>query len=145
MGARVQIIEIALVGIGLALKRDIAVGIATHGKPHQPLHEVGQIEEDEQHLALLCRVDALVVHQFVADVHPMMDKKNSQQINRREATEGQYRSPHNFHRCKGTIIFAIITPWHADNIAIANHLSYKKLFFLLIFVAKLLKCLIFAE
>ena len=31
VGAMVQVVEITLVGIGLALKRDIAVGIAAHG------------------------------------------------------------------------------------------------------------------
>ena len=82
MTAMVQIIEVALVGIGFALERNIAVGIAAHGQPHQPLHHVGQIEKNEQHLALLSRVYALMIHQLIAEIHSMMDKKHSQQINR---------------------------------------------------------------
>ena len=90
-----QIFKIALIGIGLTLKRDVAIGIASHG-------------EHKQHLALLCRVDALMVNQLIADVNPMVDKENPQQIDCREAMEGQYRSPHNFHRRKVTTLFAII-------------------------------------
>lgn len=110
MPAGVQIVEIALVGIGLSLKRDITVSITTHRQPDDPLHEIGQIEEDEQHLPLLRRVDALVVDQLVAEVHPMMYKEDSQQIDGRESMKGQYRSPHNFHCCKVTTIFANFTP-----------------------------------
>ncbi len=103
-----QIFKIALIGIGLTLKRDVTIGIASHGQPHKPLQQVGHIEEHKQHLALLCRVDALMVNQLIADVNPMVDKENPQQIDCREAMEGQYRSPHNFHRRKVTTLFAII-------------------------------------
>ena len=80
MAAMVQIVKVALVGIGLPLKRDIAVGIATHREPDEPLDDVSQIKEDVEHLALLGSVDALVVHHLVAQIDPMMDKKYSQQI-----------------------------------------------------------------
>ena len=86
--ARAQVVEIALVGIGLALKRDVAIGIATQGQSHEPLDKVGQIEEDKEHLALLGRVNALMIHQLVAQVHPMMHKKHPQQVHCREAMEG---------------------------------------------------------
>ena len=85
MPAGVQIIEIALVGIGLTLKRDVAVGVTPHRQPDNPLHEISQIEEDEQHLPLLCRVDALVVHHLVAQVYAMVYKEDSQQVDCREA------------------------------------------------------------
>jgi len=80
MAAMVQIVQVALVGIGLALKRDIAVGIASHGQPDQPLKEVSHIEKHVEHLALLGGVDALVVHHLVAQIDPVMDKKYPQQI-----------------------------------------------------------------
>ena len=69
-----QVIEVTLVGIGLALKGNVAVGITPHGQPHQPLDEIGEIEKHEEHLALLRRVDALVVHHLVAQVHPRVHK-----------------------------------------------------------------------
>ena len=80
VGAMVQVVEITLVGIGLALKRDIAVGIAAHGQPDQPLENVSDIEEHVEHLALLGGVDALVVHHLVAQIDPVVDKKYPQQI-----------------------------------------------------------------
>ena len=102
---RLQVSEIALIGVCLALKRDVAIGIAPHGKPHQPFDEIKDIEEHKKHLTLLCRVNALVVHHLVAEVHPWMHKKYPQQVNRRESMKWQYRSTHNLHRDKGTIIF----------------------------------------
>ena len=116
MAAVVQVIEIALVGIGLALKRDVAVGVTAHRQPDNPLHEIGHVEEDEQHLPLLCRVDALVVDELVAQVHSMMYKQDSQQIDCRESMKGQYRSPHDFHCCKVTTLFAIIHPDESSTI-----------------------------
>ena len=46
MATMLQVIQIALVGISLALKRDIAISIATHGESHQPLDAIGKIKED---------------------------------------------------------------------------------------------------
>ena len=100
---RFQIVRIALIGVRLALKRDVAVGVPPHGQPHQPLDDISEIEKHEQHLALLRRVNALMVDQLVAQVHAMMHEQNPQQINRRETPEGQYRGAHNLHDCKGTI------------------------------------------
>ena len=85
--SRPQVIQIALVGIGLPFKRDVMVGVAAHEEPDDPLDEVGDIEEDEEHLTLLSRVDALMVHHLVAQVHAMVDKKHSQQIDCRETVE----------------------------------------------------------
>ena len=85
-----QIVKIALIGIGLAFKRDVAVGIAAHGQPRQPLDEIGKVKEHIKHLALLGRVDALMVHQFIAQVNAWMYKKHPQQINRCESLEWQY-------------------------------------------------------
>ena len=76
-----QVAGVLLVGIGLALKRDVAVGIATHGQTHHPLEEISQIEKHIQHLALLRRVYAFVVNQFIAQVHARVHKNNPQQIN----------------------------------------------------------------
>ena len=84
MPTGVQIIEIALVGIGLTLKRDVAVGVTLHRQPDNPLHEISQIEEDEQQLPLLSRVDALMVHHLVAQVYAMVYKEDSQQVDCRE-------------------------------------------------------------
>lgn len=85
-----QIVKVALIGISLTFKRDVAVSIAAHGQPHHPLDEIGQIKEDKEHLALLCSVDALMVHQLVAQVHPRVYKKHPQQVNRCESLERQY-------------------------------------------------------
>lgn len=82
-----QIVKVALIGIGLTLKRDIAVGIATHGQSYQPFQEIGEVEEHKKHLALLSRVDALMIHQLIAQVHPRVHKKHSQQINCCESLE----------------------------------------------------------
>lgn len=100
-----QVIHIALVGIGLALKRYIPVGVAAHRQSQQPFHNIGNVEEHEQHLALLRRVDAFVVHQLVAQILTRMHKKHTQQIDSREALEWQNRCPHNFHSGKDTTIF----------------------------------------
>lgn len=101
----VQIVQVALVGIGLTLKRDIAVSIAAHGQPHEPLHEIGQIKEHEQHLALLGRVNAFMVHQLMAQIYPRMHKKHTQQVDGRVASKGQYGRADDFHRGKVTIFF----------------------------------------
>ena len=89
-GAMFQIVKVALIGIGLTLKRDVAVGIASHGQPHQPFKEIGKVEEHKKHLALLCSVDAFMVHQFIAQIHSGVHKKHPQQINRCESFERQY-------------------------------------------------------
>ena len=69
---RLQIVKIALVGVCLALKRDVTVSVAFHWQPHQPLDEISDIEEHKEHLALLRRVDALMIDQFAAQVNAMM-------------------------------------------------------------------------
>ena len=101
-GALTQVIHVALIGIGLALKRDVAIGIAAHGQPDQPFDEIGKKEEDKEHFTLLGRVNALMVHHLVAQVNPRVHKKHSQQIDGSESPEWQYRSTHNFHCCKYT-------------------------------------------
>ena len=80
MGTAGQVGQVALVAVCLALERDVAVGIATHAQPDQPLHHIGQVKEHEQHLALLSSVDALVIDQFIAQVHPGVDKHHPQQV-----------------------------------------------------------------
>ena len=102
-----QVVKVTLVVVSLSLKRDVAVGVAAHGQPHDPLAEIDDVEEDKQHLALLGRVNALMVHQLIAQVHTRVHKKHSQQIDCCESLERQYRSPDDFHRDKGTIIFLI--------------------------------------
>ena len=82
-----KIAQIALVGVCLAFKRDIAIGIAAHGQSHQPLDDISQIEEHKQHLALLRRVDALVVHQFITQVNTRMHEQHPQQVDCRESFE----------------------------------------------------------
>ena len=101
----VQIVQIALVGVSLALKRYIAISIATHGQSHEPLHQIGHVEEYKKHLSLLCRVDAFMVHQLMAQIHPRVHKKQSQQVDGRESSKGQYGGADYFHACKGTIFF----------------------------------------
>ena len=88
--ANVQIVEVTLVVIGLALKRDVAVGIAAHGDAHHPFHEIEEIEEHKEHLTLLGRVDALMVDQLVAQIDSMMHKEHPQQVDSREPMEWQY-------------------------------------------------------
>ena len=85
-----QIVKVTLIGVGLAFKRDVAVGIATHGQPQQPFQQIGHVEEHEQHLALLSSVDALVVQQLMVQIHAMVHKKHTQQIDGAEALEWQY-------------------------------------------------------
>ena len=97
-----QVVQVSLVGIGLALKRDVAVGVAAHGEPDGPFHQVGQVKAHEQQLALLCRMDALVVHHLVAQVHARVHKQHSQQVDGREAVKGQYGRADDFHVGKGT-------------------------------------------
>ena len=87
MAAMFQVIQVALVGISLALKGNVAISITPHGQSHQPLDAIGKIKEDKQHLALLSGVDALMVHQFITQVNAGMHKKCSQQINCRESLE----------------------------------------------------------
>ena len=107
MAPRFQIMKITLIGIGLAFKRDVAVGIATHGQSHHPLDEIGQVKEDKQHLALLCSVDALVVHQLFPQVPTVTHSQDSQQIKGRESVARQNRSANYLHRHKGTTFFEI--------------------------------------
>ena len=97
-----QIIRISLVGIGFSLKRDVAVGIAAHGQAHQPLQQISHIEEYKQHFTLLGSVNALVVQQFMIQIHAMVHKQHTQQIDGAEALERQYRCPYYLHRRKGT-------------------------------------------
>lgn len=71
---RLQVVKVALVGVCLALKRDVAVSVTSHRQPHQPLEEINDIKEHKEHLALLRCVDALVIDQLVAQVNAMMHK-----------------------------------------------------------------------
>ena len=107
--AVLQVIRVALVGIGLALKRDIEVGVAAHRQPHQPLHDVGHIEKDKQQLALLSRVDTFVGHHLITQINARVHKQHTEQIDGRESSERQYRRPDNLHCRKGTTFFPIIT------------------------------------
>lgn len=101
----VKIVQVALVGVGLALKRDVTVGVAAHRQPDDPLHHIGHVEKHEQHLALLCRVDALVVHQFLAQIDTRVHKQDAHQVDGHKAAKGQYVGADDFHGGKVTIIF----------------------------------------
>ena len=80
MGTVGQIVQVALIAMGLALKRDVAVGIATHEEADNPLKEIGNVKEHEQHLALLRRVDALVIQQLMAQIDARVHKHHPQQV-----------------------------------------------------------------
>ena len=103
MAPVLEVFKVALVGVCLTFKRDVTVSIPAHGQPCQPLDHIGKIKEQEKHLALLCRVDALMVDQLMAQVHSGMHKEDSQQIDGREPAERQYPCPDDLHGCKGTI------------------------------------------
>ena len=87
MAAMLQVIQVTLISISLAFKGDVAISVAPHGQSHQPLDAIGKIKEDKQHLALLSGVNALMVHQLIAQVNARVHKKCSQQINCRESLE----------------------------------------------------------
>ena len=87
MAAMLQVIQVTLVSISLAFKGYVAISIAPHGQSHQPLDAIDKIKEDKQHLALLSSVNALMVHQLIAQVNARVHKKCSQQINCRESLE----------------------------------------------------------
>ena len=110
MAAMLQVIQVTLVGIGLPLKGDVAISIATHGQSHKPLDAIGKIKEDKQHLALLGGMDAFMVHQLIAQVNARMHKKCSQQINRCESLERQYFCPEYLQRYKGNAFCAFSQP-----------------------------------
>ena len=100
-----EISQVALVAMRLALKRDVAVGIAPHGEAYEPLNEIEYVEKHEQHLALLGSVDALMVQQFMAEVNARMHKHHSQQVDGREPLEWQISGADNLHGGKGTTFF----------------------------------------
>ena len=104
--AVVKVVEVTLVGIGLALKRDVAVSISAHRQAHQPFHHIGHIKEHEQHLTLLGRVDALMVHQFIAQVNPWTHKQHAQQVDGSETVKRQYLGTDDLHSGKDTNFFA---------------------------------------
>ena len=59
-----QILQIVLVGVGLAFEADGTVGavtVAEQNEPHEPFDQVPEVEPDDEELEHLCRVDALVV------------------------------------------------------------------------------------
>lgn len=85
-----KIVQVTLVGIRFTLKGDVPVCIAAHGQPHQPFHQIAQVEEHKQQLTLLGRVNAFMVHQFITQVHPVMDKQHTQQVDGIIALERQY-------------------------------------------------------
>lgn len=105
-----QVVQVTLVGIGLAFKGNVTVSVAAHGQSHQPLDAIGQIKENNKHLALLGSVDALVVHQLVAQVNARMHKKHSQQINCCESLEWQYFCPEYLQRYKGNAFYGFSQP-----------------------------------
>ena len=109
--SRFKVVRVALVGIGLALKRDVAVSISAHGQSREPFHQIGQIKEHEQHLALLHRVYALMVHQLMAQINPWVYKKHPQKVDGRETAKRQYVRADNFHGDKVTIFFVYRSPF----------------------------------
>ena len=116
-----QVIQVALVGISLAFKGNVAVSVAAHGQSHQPLDAIGQIKENNKHLALLGSVDALVVHQLIAQVNAGMHKKHSQQINRCESLERQYFCPEYLQRYKGNAFYGFSQPQRAVSVLSQFH------------------------
>ena len=118
-----QVIQVALVGISLAFKGNVTVSVAPHGQSHQPLDAIGQIKENNKHLALLGSVDALVVHQFIAQVNARMHKKHSQQINRGESLERQYFCPEYLQRYKGNAFCGFSQPLGAVSAIRRFHLG----------------------
>ena len=65
-----QIVKIMTVGISFPFERDIVIcllQIAVLNHPYTPLDDVKYVERDKQQLALLGRVDALVIHHIAID------------------------------------------------------------------------------
>lgn len=88
---------VVLVGIGLTLKRDATIGIATQGQSQQPLHHIEHIEQDVAQLTHLCRVNALMIHQPCRHMHPWSHQHQAKKIDGSEATQRQKSVAINFH------------------------------------------------
>ena len=58
-----QVICFVHVEVGLALERNIEIGVALHGYAHQPFHDVPEIKTYIEHFAHLRRVDEFVLDQ----------------------------------------------------------------------------------
>lgn len=62
VAAMLQVLQVAVVAVGLALKRDVPVGIASHDQSYHPLYQVQYIKQHITKLTHLSSVNALVVY-----------------------------------------------------------------------------------
>ena len=92
-----QVIEISLVCIGLSLEGDVAIGVASHDESHEPFNHVDEIEKDDSQFQHLPCVDALVVDEFVGQVHAWMHKEDAHQVDGREMSKRDMSCPDDFH------------------------------------------------
>ena len=97
MTTLLEIVEVALILISLALKRNLAVSIATLQQPHQPLDQIPHIEPNDAHLKQLSGMDALMINEFLRQVNTWMNKQYAQQIDGTEPTHRDIFGSDDFH------------------------------------------------
>ena len=75
-----KVVEVALVKVGLTLKANAKVGVATHHQPYAPFNKIDDIERKVEQLAHLRRVNALMVYQPFVDINAGVHKEHSKQV-----------------------------------------------------------------
>lgn len=60
MAATTEVVGIMLMGISLTLKRDAAIGIATHRQAHKPLHHIQHVKRQHTQFKHLTGVNLLM-------------------------------------------------------------------------------------
>ena len=100
-----EVVKVALILVGLALKRNLAIGIAAPQQAHQPLGHIPHIESDDAHLKQLSGVDALMVNEFLRQVNTWMNKQYAQQIDGTEPAHRNVFGPYNFHYLGAKLAF----------------------------------------
>ncbi len=92
-----QVILVVHVGVGLALKTDVHIGIAPHWQADAPFHQIPQIETHEQHLHHLARVDALMTDEVGRKQGAGTAKQHTHNVDSIKVLGWQYAVANNLH------------------------------------------------
>lgn len=92
-----KIVSFMHVGIGLALKSDVAVGSASHHETRQPLNDIPEIEADKQGFLHLAGVYALMKYEVGSKPCLRPTHYNAHEVHGFKALEWQKSIANNNH------------------------------------------------
>lgn len=115
MATTTEVVGIMLIGVSLTLKRDAAIGIATHRQAHKPLHHIQHVKRQHTQFKHLTGVNLLMPDVNLRHPKASAHKHHVQEIYSLKSRKRNKAIANNLHHATSNLKKAYATRAHQKN------------------------------